>query len=163
MTFSRLCVQCGVAFEPAGPAGMYCSKQCGQRYRYVNNMRTTDYQYSRASGNWKLYYTRRRSEKQRSASVTTDELLALHKEQQGLCALTGVPLTCTLVRGQHCFTNASLDRIEPGGAYTIGNIRLVCVGVNRFRGHLPVDDYVEWCRKVVSFHDKEKANGKSSK
>jgi hypothetical protein len=163
MNFKKLCAQCGNSFESTGPAGMYCSKQCGQRYRYAHNMRTTEYQYSLASGNWKKYYTRRRSEKNRSAGLTVEQLLSLHDRQGGLCALTGVPMTCTLVRGQPCFTNASLDRIEPGGAYTIDNIRLVCVGINRFRGHLPVDDYIEWCRKVVNFHDKEKTDDKSSK
>lgn len=163
MNFSKLCIQCGGSFVATGPAGMYCSKTCGQRYRYVNNMRTTEYQYSRVSGNWKMYYTRRRGEKQRAMSITTDELLALHKKQKGLCALTGVPMTCTLIRGQTCFTNASLDRIEPGGSYSVGNIRLVCVGINRFRGHLPVDAYIEWCRKVVNFHDKEKTDDKPPK
>ena len=163
MNFSKLCIQCGGSFVATSPAGMYCSKTCGQRYRYVNNMRTTEYQYSRVSGNWKMYYTRRRGEKQRAMSVTTDELLTLHKKQKGLCALTGVPMTCTLVRGQTCFTNASLDRIEPGGPYSVGNIQLVCVGINRFRGHLPVDAYIEWCRKVVNFHDKEKTDDKSPK
>ena len=161
--FSKLCAQCGGQFETKGRAGMYCSDACGNRYRYLNHKRDTEYQYSLASGNWKQYYTRRRGEKQRSTSVATDELLALHERQGGLCALTGVPMTCLLVRGQPCFTNASLDRIEPGGAYTIDNIRLVCVGINRFRGHLPVDDYIEWCRKVVNFHDKEKTDDESSK
>lgn len=156
-TFEKQCVQCGQTFMAFGPAGMYCSKACGQRYRYVNNMRTTDYQYSRVSGNWVQYYTRRRGEKGRAASLTTQELLDLHEKQNGRCALTGVPMTCTLVRGSPCFTNASLDRIEPGGSYNKDNIRLVCVGINRFRANLPLNEYIEWCCKVAEYN-KENTN-----
>jgi hypothetical protein len=157
MKFPKTCVQCGSEFLASGPAGMYCSKSCGQKYRYANNMRTTEYQYSRVSGNWAMYYTRRVCEKGRSAELTAEQLLDLHAAQGGRCALTGVEMTCVLRKGEPCFTNASLDRIEPGGPYAISNIRLVCVGVNRFRGNLPLAEYVEWCRKVVEFHDKQRS------
>ena len=157
-TFQKTCIQCGSAFVTVGPAARYCSQQCGQRYRYLNNMGTTEYQYSITSGNWRKYYQRRVSEKGRSAHVTLDELLALHETQRGLCALTGVQLTCLLRKNEPCFTNASLDRIEPGGPYTIDNLRLVCVGVNRFRANMPLNEYVEWCRKVVE-HNKEVDHG----
>ena len=150
--FPKRCVQCGTDFLASGPSGMYCSKSCGQKYRYTNNMRTTAYQYSLASGNWRKYYTRRRAEKGRGKSVTTDELLAIHDRQNGRCALTGVEMTCRLERGEPCFTNASLDRKNPGGPYTADNIQLVCVGVNRFRANLPLDEYVEWCQRVVDYH-----------
>lgn len=152
MKWDKQCVQCGDSFLASGPAGMYCSMSCGQKYRYKNNMRTTEYQYSRASGNWKMYYTRRVNEKGRSSHLTVDDLLRIHEAQGGKCALTGVEMTCRLEKGNPCFTNASIDRIEAGGSYSPNNIQLVCVGINRLRGNLSQSEYIAWCIKVADFN-----------
>lgn len=155
MTWVKNCIQCGVSFEASGPAGMYCSKSCGQKYRYTHNMRTTEYQYLLVSGNWNKYYLKRLSEKGRSKTITLQEILDIHKRQDGKCALSGVELTCQLQKGTPCFTNASLDRIVAGGPYTADNVQLVCVGINRLRGNLSQSEYIDWCRKVVEHNSKE--------
>lgn len=77
-----------------------------------------------------------------------DVLLSVYAKQHGRCALTGVLLTCTLERGVVCKTNASIDRINPGGPYTEDNIQLVCVAINKLRVDLPLNEFVDWCRKV---------------
>jgi hypothetical protein len=155
MKFSKVCIDCGSPFQAVGPAARYCSKACGQRYRYKNNMRTTAYQYSLRTGKWDAYYKLRLNEKGRRFTLTLEELLKLHEAQNGMCALTGIPMTCELVPGKRSLTNASIDRKQPGGAYTIDNIQLVCAGINRWRGEIPLDEFVRWCRKVVETHERK--------
>lgn len=144
------CLQCGNAIEGRNAHALYCSKACGHKYRYTNSNRGTAYQYSLASGNWRLYYQRRVSEKRRSATLSVEELLALHAQQNGKCALTGVELTCTLIPGKRTPTNASIDRIDAKGRYTLDNIRLVCVAVNRLRCDMDTDEFINWCKLVAS-------------
>ncbi len=148
-TFTKTCIECGTTFQAVGPAGLYCSKSCGQKYRYKNNMRTTAYQYGLTSGNWKKYYQRRIGEKKRSSTLTVEELLEIHQQQNGKCALTGVDLTCQLIPGKKTHTNASLDRLDPKGEYTINNIQLVCVAVNRLRVDMSTEEFINWCRLVA--------------
>ena len=66
------------------------------------------------------------------------------------CALTGVELTCKLEKGVKCKTNASIDRIDPKGPYIKSNVHLVCAAVNKFRIDLPLDEFIDWCRKVAN-------------
>ena len=107
----------------------------------------------RISKNWSSFFSRRRGEQY--CGLTTPQLVALVEQQGGRCALTGVPLTRIrgLGRDIQCPTNASVDRINPGGTYEISNIQLVCSCVNKLRGRLSIEDFVEWCRRVVTTHD----------
>jgi hypothetical protein len=79
-------------------------------------------------------------------------LLELHEKQAGLCALSDIPMTCELVKGTTCYTNASIDRMEAGGPYTPGNVQLVCRHVNSWRGIMPLSVFVSVCRAVVAKH-----------
>lgn len=132
----------------------YCSPYCKGFYKYKTRKVTTDSQYHAISGNWKrycsrlLYFGGRRRDK-----LTVDILLQKLKEQDYKCALTGVNLTCTLSKGVITKTNASVDRIIAGGPYTIDNIQIVCRAVNSWRADLTVNEFVEWCRKVVDYNN----------
>jgi hypothetical protein len=151
------CKMCGELFVvPKGfPAKMYCSAKCGQTWRLGSGSASTAAQNARVSGNWRKYYQRRIGEKKRRGVVTLDEIMALHEKQAGRCALTGRAMTCLLLPGGRTFTNASLDRIDPKAGYNIKNIQLVCVAVNMWRSSIPLDEFVEWCRDVVTFHDQK--------
>lgn len=83
------------------------------------------------------------------------------KKQDYRCALSGVQLTCELRVGKRFLTNASVDRIEAGGPYTPDNIQLVCRALNSWRSDLTVDEFVDWCRKVVEHADQEKEGNSS--
>jgi hypothetical protein len=61
-------------------------------------------------------------------------------------------MTCELVKGTVCYTNASIDRIEVGGAYAEGNVQLVGRHVNSWRGIMPVEVFVSVCRAVADKH-----------
>lgn len=59
-------------------------------------------------------------------------------------------MTCQLVKGLVCQTNASIDRVDPTKGYTEDNIQLVCVALNKFRINTPVNDFIDWCIKVAN-------------
>ena len=101
--------------------------------------------------NWKQYYQRKIYEKGRSATLSVKHLLDLHDMQNGKCALTGAKLTCNLEKGLHCLTNASLNRIDPKGEYILENIQLVCVAANKLKNDMSVNEFYDWCKKVVNY------------
>ena len=74
--------------------------------------------------------------------------MRLFNKQKGLCALSNVPLTKISGHGP-VQTNASIDRIKPGGAYTPSNVRLCCTLVNSFRGNATDKELIWWAKKIV--------------
>lgn len=131
----------------------FCSVECKGRYKYTSNSVTTETQYEKINGNWRkycqrlLYYGGRRRDK-----LTWQIILNKLEQQNFKCALTGVELTCFLKKGTKIMTNASVDRIIPGGAYTEDNIQMVCRSVNSWRSDLTVQEFVDWCQKVVDYN-----------
>jgi len=149
------CVVCRTMFKPRSGIHKFCSDECKGKWKYIVGTVTTDSQYKEISGNWRRYFARLLiSGGQKRSSLSVDDLLSLHERQGGLCALTGETLTCQLEKGTDFVKNASVDRLEAGGPYTVGNIQLVCKAVNGFRKNLPVSAYIEWCRKVVNYAGK---------
>ena len=147
------CAVCGAEFKPFSGAHKFCSETCKGKWKYITGSVTTASQYKLISGNWSryvsrlLYYGGRKRDQ-----LTREILLQKLEDQQYRCALTGVPLTCNLEKGVVCPTNASVDRIIAGGPYTADNIQMVCRAVNMWRGDLPIEEYVDWCQKVVNHH-----------
>lgn len=167
----KACAVCATEFTPKSGVNKFCSTTCRGKWKYITGDGSTENQYLRISGNWQrymarlLYYGGRKRDK-----LTRDMLLRKLEEQDYRCALTGVSLTCDLSKGVRCRTNASVDRIVAGGPYTYDNIQLVCRAVNFWRSDLPVAEFVEWCRLVVSHQrtlpveqgDKEHGHGQKA-
>src|SRR5215469_15225028 len=65
-------------------------------------------------------------------SITADDVVAIHADQEGLCALTG-RLLIFGSKGQQR-DSLSIDRIDQKGGYVLGNIRLVTYQANMARG-----------------------------
>lgn len=109
-----------------------------------------DKQRQQVHGNFELYFKRL---VKRVKTLTVDDCLELYKKQNGLCAISGVPLTCIVGElGEHPKTNASLDRIlhgENGGTYTKDNVRLVCAIVNYMRLNQTDEELLWWSRQIV--------------
>ena len=59
-------------------------------------------------------------------NIDSNFLVALFKEQQGLCYYSGLPLSCT------SFTNwlCSPERLDNNKGYIIGNVKLICLEFN---------------------------------
>lgn len=145
---TKNCVICGQWFKPHSGVHKFCSEKCKGKWQYTSGKMTSDYQYKTISGNWRRYFNRLRG-RIGPELISTDQLLELLAKQDGKCALTGQVLTCQLIKGERVWTNASMDRIKPGGPYSLWNIQLVCIAVNSWRGHQPLDQFIHWCHLVA--------------
>jgi len=87
-------------------------------------------------------------------SVDLDFLVKLFEEQNGLCALSGLPMTwmhegLSSNHGSRRGTNISVDRINPEEGYCPENIRLVCDRVNKMKSNISDGDLYFWCALLV--------------
>ena len=154
----KLCAVCGKEFVPKSGVHKFCSTSCKGKQKYIMGWVTTQNQYEAISGNWERYLSRLLYYGGRKRDMLTREILMEQLRRQNyLCALSGVPLTCTLKKGTSCATNASVDRVTAGGAYTADNIQLVCRALNHWRADTSVPDFIEWCRKVVAYADSQRS------
>lgn len=149
---SYTCPVCGNYFIETTGNQIYCSKICKRKQNRLDGCESTERQYELISGDWEKYFNRLRNFPGRREHISTEDCITLLEKQKYLCALSGVELTCVLKKGSPCKTNASIDKINPNGLYTIDNIQLVCAALNKFRVDTPIDEFVEWCRKVVNYH-----------
>lgn len=145
----KQCRTCGADFLPASGTQRSCSTQCKREWARKYGCETTERQYALISGDWGKYFGRLCVRSFNREQLTSNDLLTLLERQNGLCALSGVKLTCILVKGSTCKTNASIDRIDPKGPYTLENIQLVCAIINKFRIDTSVSEFVDWCKKVA--------------
>lgn len=152
---NKYCAVCNIEFTPRSGVNKFCSAKCKGKWKYISGIASTENQYKEIPNNWRrycsrlLYYGGRKRDK-----LTVDILLSLLERQNYICALSGVPLTCILEKGKKCQTNASVDRIIPGGPYTEDNIQLVCRALNSWRADVSVSEFTEWCRRVVNHQTK---------
>ena len=109
------------------------------------------------NGNFTLYFRRL---VKRVKTLSAEDCLDIYEKQKGLCAITGVPLTCIVGDlGEHPKTNASLDRIihgAAGGQYTKENVRLVCAIVNYMRLDQSDEELLWWSHQIVDQAKKKK-------
>jgi len=148
------CRVCGSLFTPRSGVHKYCSEACKGKWKYMIGEVTTKKQYEAISGNWSRYFDRLLG-KGRRGVLSRNDLLQKLEEQKGLCALSGIPLTCTLLQGTRFPNNASIDRIEAGGTYEPHNIQLVCAALNGFRKDCTVDEFISYCAAVTDYQRKE--------
>jgi hypothetical protein len=93
-----------------------------------------------------------RQRKPEAVTITVEYLLQLWKTQEGLCALTGWPLTMELGKGK-IVTNCSLDRIDSSKSYEFGNVQLVCLAANIAKSNLSQSDFINLCKAVGKIAD----------
>jgi len=150
---SKECVVCKTEFIPRSGVHKFCSDSCKGKWKYISGQFSTENQYKNISGDWQRYFNRlvRRSEKRTTLSVKDleDKLV----EQGGKCALSGVKLTCLLEVGKKNKTNASLDRLVPGGEYTKDNVQLVCSALNSWRGDTELQEFIWFCKQVTEYQE----------
>jgi len=90
--------------------------------------------------------------------VTIEDVWILYEQQNGLCALSGIPI---FLRGQtigmtskevHKKTTASLDRIDSTEGYVHGNLQWIHKDLNQMKSNRTQDEFLEWVRKVYSYN-----------
>ena len=94
------------------------------------------------------YLRGKASQRGKGEVLSVDALELLWHNQGGKCALTGWDMTMELGRGV-VPTNCSLDRIDSGRGYEVGNVQLVCRAANTAKSDLSQSDFVALCRSVV--------------
>ena len=145
----KLCAVCSIELMPKVGTQRFCCVACKRKEYREHGSESTERQYALISGNWNKYFNRLCTKAFRRDKLTTEDCIKLLEAQKHKCALTGVELTCILSKGVTHKTNASIDRINPKEPYSVNNVQLVCVAVNKFRVDLPVEEFIEWCRKVA--------------
>lgn len=91
--------------------------------------------------------------------ITVDYLLQLWKQQNGICAMSGIPMTTKRYNGR-IPTNVSIDKIDRNKGYTIGNVQLVCMACNQIKSDWSDEVMYNICKKIVEQY--ENKNNKSS-
>ena len=144
---------CSTSFTPRSGVHKFCSDPCRGKWKYIVGTKTTESQYEKISGNWDKYFNRLSCRSQGRSGLSTEDLKDILEQQEGVCALSGIGLTCKLEKGVKCQTNASIDRIEAGGPYIKENVQLVCSVLNGFRSNTPLGEYIWWCTKVATYNN----------
>ena len=90
--------------------------------------------------------TKAKARKRFSVEIDIDDLIALWESQNGLCAITKVPMIATDDDGDF---GISIDRIDSDKGYAKGNVRLTCARVNIMRSTL-TDAMLYWWAVAIS-------------
>ena len=86
--------------------------------------------------------------------LTIEDLWNLFLQQNRKCALSGVTLTFAkrYDTSRADPQTASLDRIDSGGDYVLGNVQWVHKDVNRMKNVFTQERFLEVCRQVAATH-----------
>lgn len=81
--------------------------------------------------------------------LSREFLKKLWDDQGALCALSKLPFRPVEEKGKATMFSPSLDRIDPGGGYTRGNVRFILHGLNTMKGKSSDTDLISVCRAVM--------------
>ncbi len=82
-------------------------------------------------------------------SITLSEAMQLLAQQNYCCAISGEPFFDDSSGTSFGPARPSFDRIERAGPYSVGNIRVVLLGVNALRGCGTDEDMLRIARAIV--------------
>lgn len=94
------------------------------------------------------YFERAGQRRQRSGSITIEDVWALYLRQNGRCALSGLPIGWYDDGDSH---SASIDRIDSTREYDLDNVQLVHKDVNLMKNAFPQGRFIEICRAVSAY------------
>ena len=80
--------------------------------------------------------------------ITLNDLKELWNKQNGLCAISNIPMTYIFNSGR-IPTNVSVDRIDSNKSYTKNNIQLVCMAVNQMKSDLDMITFYRFCEAIL--------------
>ena len=73
--------------------------------------------------------------------ITLEDIQNKYEQQDKCCALSGIPVLWNL--------NASVDRIDSNGHYTVDNIQIVLNVVNIMKRDIPEDLFIFLCKLIA--------------
>lgn len=80
--------------------------------------------------------------------LTLEYLEELWNKQNGICAISGIPMTLNIDKGRNPY-NVSVDQINPSGGYTKDNIQLVCMCVNQLKSDFDISVILNICKNIL--------------
>ena len=84
--------------------------------------------------------------------ITLEQGWELYQKQNGICALSGIPITFNST-SRICDGTASLDRIDSSKGYVEGNVQWVHKDINFMKQDYDQEHFIEMCRKVAGKHN----------
>ena len=81
-------------------------------------------------------------------NLTPQILTDMCEAQDMRCAISNRELTFIAGKGR-VHTNASVDRIQSKGPYTVENIRIVCDNANIMKSDCEDDAFLSWCEDII--------------
>lgn len=86
--------------------------------------------------------------------LTNENIRELYNKQNGLCALTGLPLTFIAYSNEKNneiseYFNISIDRIDSLDIFTINNIQLIGSMIKRMKGGMTNEKFIEYCKMIL--------------
>lgn len=78
--------------------------------------------------------------------LTIEDVWSLYEKQQGVCALSGLPIAWSPVGNCH---TASIDRVDSKKGYTTCNTQLLHKDVNMMKQSFSQEQFVALCRSVA--------------
>ena len=82
-------------------------------------------------------------------TITKEFIMELWKKQNGLCAISKIPMTYEMDCGR-IYSNVSIDQIEQGKGYTQDNVQLVCMAINQLKSDWDMDTVKYICKMVIN-------------
>lgn len=151
-------------YAPKDGYHTYC-KECNARRarefraKYKERTGTTDY---RGTGKIKTYPKEDRrlisairqkiswsksnnKRSNRPFNIDIDYMYDLWKKQEGLCALTGYPMSLD----GNTNLRLSIDKIIPELGYVKGNVQWTLFAANRAKGDMSQDDFIIMCKMII--------------
>lgn len=157
------CLICGESFDPSYFDSSehyairgYKDTRCKKCKREQNLKAREEY-----SDEKKLYKTiqdrvfaakRRAKTKGIPCTITKEFILDLWNKQNGLCAISKIPMTYEIDAGR-VYTNISIDQIEQGKGYTEDNVQLVCMAVNQLKSDWDMNTVKYICKMVIDNYE----------
>lgn len=96
----------------------------------------------------KLQKARSRGDTKHEVGIDVDYLMDLWRLQNGICALSGMPMAFDQDLTDR---SVSIDRIDCSKGYVLGNLRLVCTAMNIMRRDLLDSEFYWWCKAVAEY------------
>ena len=109
----------------------------------------------RGACNGKVASARQRAKnKDLEFDIDIDFIECMFKSQQGLCAISGLPMIYRADKNTpNTFNSFSIDRICSYKGYTKDNVHLVCWGVNCAKQQMGLDQFFNFCRAVYDYNE----------
>lgn len=88
-------------------------------------------------------------------TITHDYVEHLWKQQNGKCALSGLPITFARGSAERSLgkTTASLDRIDSSSGYVENNLQWVHKAINNMKQSLTQEQFIYLCKTVAKFQE----------